>query len=157
MPADGSVAESAAPAVPAPVEAVVKKPPRKIPAAVTAEAPAIIPQVEEPAYFLELKFDEECEMPMVHGIKSCETRVDRFAGDGFEAFGHQYVITSVKQLPLGEVQQKWFKLHGLFSPREFKEVWKQHNKDFDPEQKVWVHQFTRGFTPPPEPDLDDEE
>ncbi len=96
-------------------------------------------------------------MPMVHGIKTCETRVGRYTGEGFEAFGHQYVITSVDQLPLGEVQQKWFKHHGLFSPREFKEVWKQRNGDFDPEQKVWVHQFTRGFTPPPEPVDDDEE
>jgi hypothetical protein len=107
---------------------------------------------EGPVYFDELEFDEECEMPMVYGIKTCETRASRYAHETFEAFGHQYVITAVEQLPLGEVQQKWFKQHGLFSPKEFKEVWRQRNKgEFDPEQKVWVHQFKRGFAPPPEP------
>jgi hypothetical protein len=117
------------------------------------EAPAPVPTPPEAAPLLELKFDEECEMPMVHGIKTCETRERRYAREGFEAFGHQYVITKVEQLPLGEVQQRWFKQHGLFSPREFKEVWRHnHNGDFDPEQKVWVHHFSRGFAPPPQPE-----
>jgi len=119
------------------------------------EAPTPVPSPREAAPLLELRFDEECEMPLVHGIKTCETRERRYAREGFEAFGHQYVITRVEQLPLGEVQQKWFKQHGLFSPREFKEVWKHHhNGGFDPEQKVWVHHFNRGFAPPPEPDED---
>ncbi|UCG84087.1 MAG: hypothetical protein JSW38_04515 [Dehalococcoidia bacterium] len=104
---------------------------------------------------LEFEFDEEWEMPMVYGHKTCETETQPFAGTGFEAFGHQYVVTKVEQLLLKEVQQKWFKQHGLFSPREFQEVWKQRHKgSFDPEQKVWMHHFKRGFAPPPEPETD---
>ena len=117
------------------------------------EEPVTVPPPKETEYIQEMEFDEECEMPLVHGIKTCETRAQRYAREGFEAFGHQYVITKVEQLPLVEVQQKWFKQHGLFSPREFKEVWKQRNKgEFDPDQKVWVHQFQRGFAPPAEPE-----
>lgn len=104
---------------------------------------------------MEFDFDEEWEMPMVYGHKTCETEIQPFAGTGFEAFGHQYVVTKVEQMPLKEVQQKWFKQHGLFSPREFQEVWKQRHKGaFDPEQKVWMHHFKRGFAPPPEPEAD---
>jgi hypothetical protein len=133
--------------------------------AVTPEVPDVQPEAPEPQepeparvaqavdQISKLEFDEECEMPLVHGIKTCETRVERYGRAGFEAFGHQYVITKVEQLPLGEVQQKWFKQHGLFSPREFKEVWKQRNGgDFNPEKMVWVHQFQRGFAPPSEPE-----
>jgi len=119
------------------------------------EEPTPVPPPQEEAPLLEFKFDEECEMPLVHGIKTCETRERRYARESFEAFGHQYVVTKVEQLPLGEVQQKLFKQHGLFSPREFKEVWKHHHKGaFDPEQRVWVHHFNRGFAPPPEPEED---
>ncbi|MGB2583473.1 MAG: hypothetical protein WBC89_04885, partial [Dehalococcoidia bacterium] len=61
----------------------------------------------------------------------------------------------VEQLPLGDISQKWFKQHGLFSPREFQEIWKQHHRgEFDPKQIVWLHHFKRGFEPPVEPDSD---
>jgi hypothetical protein len=129
--------------------------PESEPGAQIDEAPTPVPPPQEAAPLLKFEFDEECEMPMVHGIKTCETREQRYAREGFAAFGHQYVISKVEQLPLGEVQQKLFKQHGLFSPREFKEVWKHHHKgDFDPEQKVWVHHFSRGFAPPPGPEED---
>ncbi len=141
-PASGAVPEDYVASEP-----VLTPKPKDLP----VEAPAPLP--EESGHIFEFEFDEECEMPMVYGVKTCETRAQRYAHENFEAFGHQYVITKVKQLPLGEVQQKWFKQHGLFSPREFKEVWRQRNKgDFDPEQMVWVHQFKRGFAPPTEPD-----
>jgi hypothetical protein len=142
------------------LEAPAEPEPAVAPEAADVQPVAAEPQVEaEPTpvprpveEVSTLEFDEECEMPMVHGIKTCEARAQRYSREGFEAFGHQYVITKVEQLPLGEVQQKWFKQHGLFSPREFKEIWKQrHGGDFDPEQMVWVHQFQRGFAPPPVP------
>ena len=109
----------------------------------------------EAGTLLGFDFDEEWEIPLIHGYKTCETTVDRYDGDTFEAFGHQFVLTKVEQLPLSEVQQKWFKQHGLFSPREFQEVWKQsHGGVFDSEQKVWVHQFKRGFAETPELDAE---
>ena len=133
-------------------------PPATEPEGVMEETQAPVPETPEAAPLLEFKFDEECEMPMVHGIKTCETREQRYARESFEAFGHQYVITKVEQLPLVEVQQKLFKQHGLFSPREFKEVWKHnHSGSFDSEEKVWVHHFSRGFAPPPEPEVEPEE
>ncbi|MFC1848499.1 hypothetical protein ACFLXV_04240 [Chloroflexota bacterium] len=102
---------------------------------------------------LEFEFDEEWEVPMVYGDKTCETETLRYEGDSFKAFGHNYIVTKVEQVTLGEVQQKWFKQHGLFNPREFKEVWKQrHNGEFDPGQNVWMHHFQRGFVPPEEPE-----
>jgi hypothetical protein len=107
-----------------------------------------ISDVEE---ILEFDLDEEWEVPMIYGHKTCETTIGRYEGTTFEAFGHQFTVTKVEQLTLGEVQQKWFKHHGLFSPREFQEVWKQQNKGaFNPEQKVWLHQFRRGFAEPEE-------
>jgi len=113
--------------------------------------PDSIAAIEE---LMALEFDEELEVPMIHGDKTCETAAAMYGGTTFEAFEHQFVITKVEQLPLGEVQQKWFKQHGLFSPREFQEVWKQHHKGvFDPEQKVWLHHFRRGFPEPAEPDV----
>jgi hypothetical protein len=104
---------------------------------------------------LELHFDEEWEEPMIHGQKTCEARIEEYTGNTFKAFGHNFVVTEVEQLPLGDISQKWFKQHGLFSPREFQEIWKQrHRGEFDPKQIVWLHHFKRGFEPPIEPDSD---
>lgn len=104
---------------------------------------------------LAFDFDEEWEEPMIHGQKACEARIEEYTGNTFKAFGHNFVVTEVEQLPLGDISQKWFKQHGLFSPREFQEIWKQHHRgEFDPKQIVWLHHFKRGFEPPIEPDPD---
>ncbi len=104
---------------------------------------------------LTLDFDEEWEVPMIHGYKTCEARLEKYAGNTFEAFGHQFAITKVEHLPLGHIAQKWFRQHGLFSPREFQEVWKQRYKGvFDPEQMARLHHFSRGFEPPIEPPIE---
>jgi len=115
--------------------------------------PTPVPGQEEELLILD--FDEEWEVPLIHGYKTCEAKVERYPGTTFEAFGHDFVITKVEQLPLHDISQKWFKQHGLFSPREFQEVWKQRHKGvFDPELKVWLHHFNRGFEPPIESDSD---
>jgi len=104
---------------------------------------------------LAFDFDEEWEEPMIHGQKTCESRIGEYTGNTFKAFGHNFVVTEVEQLPLGDISQKWFKQHGLFSPREFQEIWKQrHRGEFDTKQIVWLHHFKRGFEPPIEPDSD---
>jgi hypothetical protein len=101
----------------------------------------------------ELVFDEELEEPMLRGYKTCEARAQRFDGTGFEAFGRYYVITKVEQLTLGEVSETWFREHGHFSTKEFREIWKQrHGGLLDPDQKVWLHHFERGFEPPADED-----
>jgi len=101
----------------------------------------------------ELVFDEELEEPMLRGYKTCEARVKRFDGTGFEAFGRYYVITKVEQLTLGDVSDIWFREHGHFSTKEFREIWKQrHGGLLDPDQKVWLHHFERGFEPPADED-----
>ena len=101
----------------------------------------------------ELVFDEELEEPMLRGYKTCEARAQRFDGTGFEAFGRYYVITKVEQLTLGEVSEVWFREHGHFSTKEFREIWKQrHGGLLDPDQKVWLHHFERGFEPPADED-----
>lgn len=101
----------------------------------------------------ELVFDEELEEPMLRGYKTCEARVKRFDGTGFEAFGRYYVITKVEQLPLGDVSENWFREHGHFSTKEFREIWKQrHGGLLDPDQKTWLHHFERGFEPPADED-----
>ena len=115
--------------------------------------PTLMP--EEVGSVLELCFDEEWEEPMIHGQKTCEACIEEYTGNTFKAFGHDFVVTEVEQLPLGDISQKWFKQHGLFSPREFQEIWKQrHREEFDPKQIVWLHHFKRGFEPPIEPDPD---
>jgi len=115
--------------------------------------PTSTPRQEEE--LLTFDFDEEWEVPMIHGYKTCEARFEKYAGNAFEAFGHQFAITKVEYLPLGHIAQKWFRQHGLFSPREFQEVWKQRYKGvFDPEQKAWLHHFSRGFEPPIEPPIE---
>ncbi|MGB3129145.1 MAG: hypothetical protein WBC11_05440 [Dehalococcoidia bacterium] len=104
---------------------------------------------------LAFDFDEEWEEPMIHGQKTCEAHIEEYTGNTFKAFGHNFVVTEVEQLPLGDISQKWFKQHGLFSPREFQEIWKQRHKgEFDAKQLVWLHHFKRGFEPPIEPDSD---
>lgn len=114
-----------------------------------AHTPTPAPTPGQAEELLTFDFDEEWEVPMIHGYKTCEARIEKYAGDSFEAFGHQFVITKVEQLALGHISQKWFKQHGLFSPREFQEVWKHgHNGVFDPEQEVWLYHFSRGFEPP---------
>jgi len=114
-----------------------------------AHTPIPTPTPGQEAELLTFDFDEEWEVPMVHGYKTCEARIEKYAGDSFEAFGHQFVITKVEKLALGHISQKWFKQHGLFSPREFQEVWKAgHNGVFDLEQEVWLYHFSRGFEPP---------
>jgi hypothetical protein len=101
----------------------------------------------------ELVFDEELEEPMLRGYKTCEARANRFDGTGFEAFGRYYVITKVEQLSLGDVSENWFREHGHFSTKEFREIWKQrHGGLLDPDQKVWLHHFERGFEPPADED-----
>ena len=117
-----------------------------------AHTPTPTPTPVQEQEILTFDFDEEWEVPMVHGYKTCEARLERYAGDTFEAFGHEFVITKVEHLPLDHISQKWFKQHGFFSPREFQEVWKQRHKGvFDLEQEAWLHHFTRGFEPPIEP------
>jgi len=125
------------------------------PAQGLAHTPTPTPMPGQEEELLTFDFDEELEVPMIHGDKTCEARLEKYAGTTFEAFGHEFVITKVEYLPLGHISQKWFKEHGLFSPREFQEVWKQHHKGvFDPEQKAWLHHFTRGFEPPIEPPIE---
>jgi len=120
-----------------------------------AHTPTLTPMPGQEEKLLTFDFDEESEVPMVHGDKTCEARLEKYAGNTFEAFGHEFAITKVEQLPLYDISQKWFKQHGLFSPREFQEVWRQRHKGvFDPEQKAWLYHFTRGFEPPIEPDSD---
>lgn len=111
-----------------------------------------VPEVVEDG----LVFDEEQEEPMLRGFKTCEARAKRFDGTGFEAFGRYYVITKVEQLTLGEVSENWFREHGHFSTKEFREIWKQrHGGLLDPDQQVWLHHFERGFEPPPDEDSAD--
>ena len=99
----------------------------------------------------DFELDEELEVPMIYGQKTCEASMDKYTGSTFRAFGHQFFITKVEQLPLGEIAEKWFAQHGFFNAREFREVWKQHHKgSFDPQEGVWLHHFQRGFPPPPE-------
>lgn len=119
------------------------------------DIPPSAPPTEQEEELLAFDFDEEWEEPMVHGQKTCEARIERYASTNFEAFGYPFVITKAEQLTLGDISQKWFKQHGLFNPREFQEVWKQrHGGVFDPEQKAWLHHFRRGFDAPIEPDWD---
>ena len=100
-----------------------------------------------------LEFDEEWREPMIRELKTCEACVARHSGLSFEAFGDEYAITKVEYLPLGEIAEKWFKEHGFYSPREFREVWKEKNGGvFDPEQKVSLHHFRKAFEAPPRPD-----
>jgi len=100
-----------------------------------------------------LEFDEEWREPMIREHKTCEACAERHPGLSFEAFGDEYAITKVEYLPLGEIAEKWFKEHGFYSPREFREVWKEkHGGVFDPEQKVSLHHFRKAFEAPPRPD-----
>lgn len=102
-----------------------------------------------------MTFDEEYQDLMVHGLKTCETTIERYPGDTFDVFGDEYVITKVEQLTLGDVAEKRFKEHGLYSPKEFREVWKErHGGTYDPEQKVWLHHFRKRFELPIEVDSD---
>ena len=113
----------------------------------------VVEDVAEVADGEDLVFDEELEEPMLRGYKTCEARAQRFDGTGFEAFGRYYVITKVEQLTLGEVLEVWFREHGHFSTKEFREIWKQrHGGRLDPDQKVWLHHFERGFEPPADED-----
>lgn len=97
-----------------------------------------------------LEFDEEWREPMIRGDKTCEACAGRHSGLSFEAFGDEYSITKVEFLPLGEIAEKWFKEHGFYSPREFREVWKEKRGGvFDPEQKVSLHHFKKAFEAPP--------
>jgi hypothetical protein len=114
--------------------------------------PTLMSEQEE---LLAFDFDEEWEEPMIHGQKTCEASADQYTGGTFEAFGHEFFVTKVERISLGEISQRWFKQHGHFSPREFQEIWKQRYKGgFDPEQMVWLHHFKRGFEPSIEPELD---
>ena len=93
---------------------------------------------------------------MMRGRKTCEARFERYSGLTFEAFGDEYAITKVEYLPLGDIAEKWFKEHGLYSPKEFREVWKQkHGGVFDIEQKVSLHHFKKSFEAPVLPHSDE--
>jgi hypothetical protein len=116
----------------------------------TGSAPALTQAAPEDE---SLALDDEWQEPMIRGRKTCEARDYRFDGGVFEAFGDEYIIRKVEQLPLGDIADEWFREHGCYSPREFRELWKQsHRGAFDPEQKVWLHHFKKAFEGPVQPD-----
>lgn len=101
-----------------------------------------------------LVFGEEWEEALQRCYKVCETRIEKYAGDTFEAFGIEFVVTKRQQLPLSEVAENWFRENGCYSPREFKEVWKQaHGGVFDPEQMVWLHHFKKPYDSPAQQEI----
>jgi hypothetical protein len=97
----------------------------------------------------ELYFDEEWAEPMLRGRKTCETMTEKYPRKTFWAFGDEYSIIKAERMLLGDVSEKWFREHGCYSPKEFREVWKvEHGGVFDPDQKVWVHHFKKAFEVP---------
>jgi hypothetical protein len=121
--------------------------------AAAASAPAATTaMVEDDA----MTFDEEWREPMMRGRKTCEARLYRYNRRTFWAFGDEYIVAKSERLKLGDIAEKWFKEHGCYSSRDFREVWKQaHGAPFDPEQRVWLHHFKKAFEAPVVEDEDE--
>ncbi len=143
-----SAAGEASPALAAPMADNVAEPPS---GDSSARSEAAAPEASPPALRDDgiLVFDDEWREPMIRGHKTCEACADRHSGLSFEAFGDEYSITKVEYLPLGEIAEKWYKEHGFYSPREFREVWKEkYGGVFDPEEKASLHHFKKAFEAP---------
>jgi len=86
---------------------------------------------------------------MEHCKKTATSRYKRYwnPGDVFEVdFANKprrFVITSVKQITLGEVAENHYIEDGAISKEEFIHIWKQlyPSTGFVPEQVVFFHRF----------------
>lgn len=100
---------------------------------------------------LNIPFNEWSVCRMEHGTKTATSRYKRYGnpGDVFEVdFANKprrFVITSVKQMTLGEVSENHYIEEGAISKEEFIHNWMQlyPSTGFVPEQVVFFHRFVQ--------------
>lgn len=82
---------------------------------------------------------------MKSGIKTCTSRTRKYgdAGDTFNIFDKEFVLTKVEKISLDEVQRLFYKAEGCANSGEFCNVWDSIHpiKGFDGSQLVWLHHF----------------
>ena len=93
-----------------------------------------------------IPFQPEFETAMLSGWKRCTTRTKKYGreGDIFEAFGQNFRLVSVYELPLSAVLA-FYNQEGFKSPEAFIACWERLHprKKWQPDQKVWIHWFER--------------
>jgi len=100
-----------------------------------------------------IPFSPEMEEAVINGVetedgrrvyKKWTSRTKPYGkpGDYFPLRGHTFEIVNIFRAPLYEVAENYEK-EGFRSKEEFIEFWnKTHpKKRYDPDQKVWVHEF----------------
>ena len=96
---------------------------------------------------IKVKFLQRFLVPLRSGLKTCTARTERLgvAGEVFEAFGDQYMLTAVRRVTLKFVAECLWRYEGVGSPDEFRKVWKSlHPRaGFRPHRVVYIHHFER--------------
>jgi len=94
---------------------------------------------------VEISFLEMFRESMLRGDKIMTTRSRKYGdkGDTFDKFGHTFIITLVKKLPVGLVANEFYDAEGFDTPEEFIKVWERiHPKvGYQPERDYYVHLF----------------
>ena len=94
---------------------------------------------------VKIPFLPQFKDPMLDGQKVMTTRSKKYGniGDTFEAFGEEFIITSVFKLSLGHIAVMYHKEEGFKSKQDFIKLWKKlHPRvGYVPERIYWVHVF----------------
>lgn len=94
-----------------------------------------------------IPFKERFKEDMLQDKKTCTSCTKKYGmpGDTFEIFGAKFYIYFLILIPLRVVAADFYKAEGFQSPQEFIKTWCTIHpvKDYDPEQKVYVHEFKR--------------
>lgn len=95
-----------------------------------------------------LPFNDRFRDQMLKGLKTMTSRTKRYGetGNTFAAFGATFLIRVTTQFTLGEIARYFYRNEGFSSPEEFIAFWNEIHprKGYDPEQKVYVHDFSKG-------------
>ena len=94
-----------------------------------------------------IPFGNHFENAILKDIKIYTSRTKKYGnvGDTFEAFGQEFVITSIEKWPLRDIARYFYKEEGLNSPEDFIILWNMLHprKRWLPDQVVWLHGFER--------------
>jgi hypothetical protein len=94
---------------------------------------------------VKMPFLQRFKEPLLNGTKiwTSRSKIMGKPGDTFDAFGAEFLITSVSTcIPLHEVAEHWIE-EGCSSFDDFVRVWEQIHprKGFDPDTEVVTHTF----------------
>ena len=96
---------------------------------------------------IQIPFQEQFKDAMLTGTKTKTSRTKKYGtiGDKFKAFGAEFIIVNQEEEKLQYVADHYYKDEGFERPEQFINIWVELHprKGWDPNQKVWVHEFMR--------------